>query len=842
MLSLLALFVPGALAGDQALYERAVQLVEDHYLHAETLSRDAMLAGAADQLETRIEWLLVDSAGSGVSLKDGSGKWQATVRLEGDGLAAAFSRLEDAVRGAGLPLDDDLDLRVEILRGAARSLDRHSVILFADSLERFDERLSGTLSGVGATISLGDGELFVRELVWGGPAARGGLNEQDRLTTIDGVSTVGMEPADATDRIRGAVGTTVTLGVRRGDQALTFTLRREELTIRNVEASRGPHGVGVITIAHFSEQTRTYLLEALAELTEDGGLEKGLIIDLRGNTGGSLLQSAQAADAFLQSGLIVRTVDRDGAPVPGLVPRLDAHPESPGHTMPIAVLMDHATASGSEILAGALGNLDRALLVGSTSFGKGTVQKIYQIDPAIKLKLTVAEYLLEGGTRVADVGLAPDIALEEVRFDDHGAWYPSPARERRRLRPGTPVFQHTEGDDRALEVATAIVAASEGNTRGDLLAAMRRLEPTLLAAEDAKLAEAFRARGIVWDGAPAPVAGEPVVDVRLRLSTPPRSGQSAEILATVTNRGPTLYRAALRLESVDPLWDDLVLPVGKLERGASHTASVTVSVGPGLPTRTDRVSVSLEADGVPSRALLTHDIAVTGDTPPAVAVTARALPTGTPEEVRLVLDVENRTDRFLTGAQARVAFPDVDGIELVDAESDAVSIAARGTARLELRLRVRPTWTGDTLPLDLTVSGSGQRLLNWDLAVPRGGAPLRLEAPTLQVDLPPPLLPTGTTRLRVRASDDRALDHVVVYAGAETVNRLRTTPAVEHDREKVAWRAATGRREELEVVVPVVTGTNRYVIVAEDRTGLRTQRDVYIFGDDGGEGVTALPE
>jgi len=842
MLPLLALIVPGALAGDRALYERTMQLVEQHYLHAEALSREAMLAGAANQLEARIEWLLVEGGGGGVSLKDGSGKWEATVRLEEDGLGAALARLEDAVRGAGLPLDEDLDLRVEILRGAARSLDRHSVVLYADGLERFDERLSGTLSGVGATISLGARGLYVRELVSGGPAARGGLHEDDALTTIDGVSTVGMVPSDATDRIRGAAGTSVTLGVLRGEAALTFTLRREELTIRNVEASRGPHGVGVIRIAHFSEQTRTYLLEALAELTEGDGLAKGLVIDLRGNTGGSLLQSAQAADAFLQSGLIVRTVNHDGSPVPGLVPRLDAHPESPGHTMPIAVLMDHATASGSEILAGALGNLDRAILVGGTSFGKGTVQKIYQIDPTIKLKLTVAEYLLEGGTRVADVGLAPDIALEEVRFEDRGPWYPSPARERRRLRPGTPVLQHAGDEDRALEVAAAILAASEGNTRGELLAAMRRLEPALLAEDDARLSEAFRGRGLDWTAAPAALDGEPALDVSWRLSSPPRSGQSTEISATVTNRGPGLHRAALRLDSVDPLWDDLVLPIGKLDRGASYTTSLTVAVGPGLPTRTDRVGVSLEADGITARPLLTHDVTITGDPPPAVAITARALPTGTAEELRLVLDVENRTDRFVTGAQARVAFPKVEGIELIHAESDAVSINAHGTARLELRLRVRPAWQGDTLPLELTVSGAGQRLVDWDLAVPRGGAPLRLEAPTLVIDSPPPLLPTGTARLRVRATDDRALDHIVVYAGPETVNRLRTTPVVEHDRDKVAWRAATGRREELEVLVPIVPGTNRYVIVAEDRTGLRTQRDVYIFGDDGGAGVTALPE
>ncbi|MDP2311214.1 MAG: S41 family peptidase [Pseudomonadota bacterium] len=855
MLPLLALLpfllrslVPSALAGDQALYDRALQLIDAHYLRPETLTPDQMLAGAADHLETRIEWLLTDTSGGVVSLRDGHGDWKATVTLDRGQLGPALAKLEDAVRSAERPIDPEIDLRVEILRGAVKSLDRHSVVLHAAGLERFDERLSGTLSGVGATISVDDDGLFVRDLVEGGPAARGGLRPADRLLTIDGVSTVGMVPGDATDRIRGAVGTTVTLAVLRGAARVTLVLRREELTIRNVEASRGPGGVGVVTIAHFSEQTRTYLAEALSELAANGGLQQGLIIDLRGNTGGSLLQSAQAADTFLQAGLIVSTVGRGGAPVPGLVPRLDAHPESPGHTMPIAVLMDHATASGSEILAGALARLDRAILIGATSFGKGTVQKVYQLDPAIKLKLTVAEYLLEGGTHVADIGLVPDIALEAVRFDEGGAWYPSPVRERRRFRPGTPILRHASGEeDRALEVAAAVVSAASGPTRQELLASARGLESSLAAAEDVKVAAAFKQRGIDWSAAPAPPDGDPVVEVRWSLSTQPAAGQTTQLVATVTNRGPTLYRAALRLESVNPAWDDLVLPLGRLERGESRAGTVTVSLDRGLSTRTDRVGVTLEADGIASRTLLPHAITTVGEPLPVIAVTARALPTGTANELRIALDVENRSDRLLSALEARVAFPNVEGIELVDAVSDSVSAAAHSTARLELRLRVSSTWRGDILPLDVTVTGEGKRLTTWDLQLQRNGAPLRLESPSLTVeslegaDLPT-VLPVGSTRLRIRASDDRGLDHMVVYAGPETMNRVRTTPTLDHDREKMAWRATTGRRTELDLVVPIVAGTNHYVIVAEDRAGLRTQRDLYILGDDTGPAVTATPD
>jgi len=844
MLPLLALLVAPATAGELALYERALQLVDTHYLDPEQLSRPDMLAEAGEQLEGKLEWLLVDAEPGVVALRDGDGGWSATVRLaDAADLPAALSRLEDAVRAAGRPIDAGVDLRVEILRGITRTLDRHSVVLHAEGLERFDERLSGTLSGVGATISVDDAGLFVREVVAEGPAGRAGLLAGDRLLSVGGVSTVGMVPADATTRIRGLAGSTVELVVRRAEQELRLPIRREEITIKNVKASRGPHGVGVVTIDHFSEQTRVYLLEALGELGDQGLLENGLVIDLRGNTGGSLIQSAQAADTFVGAGLIVGTVGRNGAPVPSLVPRMEAHADSPAYTMPIAVLMDNSTASGSEILAGALGTLDRALLVGATSFGKGTVQKIYQIDPAIKLKLTVAEYLLEGGLRVADGGLVPDVALEEVRVGEDSVWYPSPTRERRRHRPGTPTLRHVAEDDRTLDVAATLVAAAAGPSRGEVLVSLRELEAELTAAEDARVAAALRERSIDWSAAPAPLDAEPVVEVRWSWSTPPTAGAATVLSATVTNRGPPLHRAALRLESVNPAWDDLVLPLGKLDRGATRTGTVGVALDPGLPTRTDRVAVALEADGISARALPSRDVTTIGEALPPLAITARAAPRADDGTVRVTLDIDNRSDRLLGGLVARFAFPDVDGIELLDARTPPTSVAARSSRQVELRLRVGPDWSAATYPLDVTVSDDRvRRLAAWELALPRDGAAVRLEPPTLTIEAPPTVLPPGTARIKVRATDDRALDHVVVYAGLETVNRARVTPAVEHARDKVAWRAGRGRRADLTLDLPVLAGVNRYVIVAEDKAGLRTVRDVYVLGDEGGGGVTVLPD
>ncbi len=845
MLPLLALLVPLASAGDQALYEHAVELLGDHYLRAEILSAPTLFGEAGKRLEAQIEWLLVKSSPGLLQLRAGQGDWKAEVRLVNDGdLPAALARLEDAVRGAGFPISADIDVRVEILRGVARALDRHSVVLHGDGLERFDERLSGTLTGIGATISVDDDGLYIRDLVPDGPAAKGGARIDDRLVSVDGVSTVGMVPSDATDRIRGPAGTQVVLALRRGETPVRLVLSRRAITIRNVTASRGPRDVAVVTIDHFSDQTRAYLLESLAELAEQGILDNGLVIDLRGNTGGSLIQSAQAADTFLGAGLIVSTAGRDGRPVPSLIPRMEAHPDTPAYTMPIAVLMDPSTASGSEILAGALAKLDRAILVGTNSFGKGTVQKLYHLDPTIKLKLTVAEYLLEGGTHVMDVGLQPDVALSAVRFFEGGVWYPSPTRERKRLPAATRLIPYVADDDAPLEVAATLVSSTRGAARSDLLAAAKQLDPSLIAEADTKVIAAFKERNIDWTAATQPVDGEPAVEVQWAFDTPPTAGRPAELRATVTNRGPDLLRAAIRLESTNPLWEDRVLPLGRLPRGATRTGTVRVEVDPGEPDRTDRVTVHLEADRMTPHALASREFRVLGVEGPAISVVARAGAPDSAGEVVLTVDAENKSAAFLTGLTARIAFPDVEGIELVDPVSKPVSVPARGVAQLKLRVQVRPTWTEQMLPFHLKISAPGQpELAAWDVEVPRDGSPLRLEAPTLTLlESPPTLLPTGTTRLRIRASDDRALDHVVVLAGPDTMNRTRAEPHLEHGEEKIAWRSSAARRTELEVMLPVVAGTNHYRIVAEDREGLRTVRDVYVYGDDGGAGISAAPD
>lgn len=844
------LLLHAAYAGDLALYRRALDLVERHYLRPEQIAAETMLAAAGERLETDIEWLLVDADGPTLRLHDGLGRWQAEVTMGPPGeLPLALAAVEDAVRGSGLPLGE-ADPRVSLLRGAFSTLDRHSVVLHAEGLERFDERLNGTLSGIGATIGLRDRRLVVKALFEDGPADQGGLAVGDIVQKIGGVSTVGMDSSDATRLIRGEAGTSVTLTVDRHGELLDLTFVRRELTIPNVTVSVAPGDIGVLTIDHFSEQTHTYLQQGLDELADKGVLEGGLIIDLRGNSGGSLIESARAVDTFIDAGLIVTTAGRNGQPVSGLVPKIEAR--SGDYDMPLVVLMDHDTASGSEILAGALAELDRAVLVGQSSFGKGTVQKVYPVGPDIKVKLTVAEYFVAGEVKVADVGIAPDVAVSPVRFNQFGVWYPDPYRESLRFAKDTPHFTWSQEDegwreeepppprDVAMEVAAEILGGAQGGSRDEVLASASRQRARIQAAEDQRLVDAFAARDVDWRPAPTTTPAPPKLEIKLEPEDTPEAGEEVTLTARVVNKGEDQYRVAIRLSSDNQAWNDVVLPIGYLRAGETATSTAKVKLNLGAPSRTDEVALVLESANNAAITLDRRTITTVGHPVPPVAVTAALTP-----DHRVSLTVENKGDRTLTGLRARFGFPETAGVTLKEGSTEPVTVATRRTTTGSIGLELPAEGSaagpplGPTVALELFVEAEDMpRLARWDLELPRDGTAVRLEAPTVSVSSAA-TAPAGSTSLIVKVNDDAVVDHVVVYAGTETVDRSRYEPSVKYDADKVAWRPGDGRKLSFMVTVPVEVGTNRYVVVAEDNQGLRTSRDVYVLGTRGTEAVDA---
>jgi carboxyl-terminal processing protease len=812
----LAWLVLPAFAGDAPLYEHAAGLMRDFYLYPERLDERRMFLAAGHRLEDRVEWLLVEEDQDSLHLRRGDGRWHATVPLRSS-LPSALAQLEDAVRSAGLPAPAEEDVRVALLRGMVDGLDRYTTILHGEGLDRFDERLSGSVDGIGVTLAVEGGRIVVREVLAGAPAARAGVLVGDQILTIDGISTLGMSTSDASVRVRGEPGTTLMLMLSRAGATLEVEVIRASLQVPNVRASAGPRGSGVITIEHFSEQTWSALTAALGELAAMDRL-RGVVLDLRGNSGGSLLQSARAADAFVDEGTILTTSGRDGRRVANLVPKVEAHADLPAYGMPLAVLVDEDTASGAEILAGALAALDRAVIVGAPTFGKGVVQTLYTLRDGLKLKMTSARWLLDGGVSVTGSGLAPDLPLARVRFGASGSWYADPAKDPTAVR-----WADVEDADPALEWAARLVGEAQGGSRGELLAALDRIRGDVAAEADRGVVAAFAARGVDWSDAPGAVSGPPAVTVRIEAEA--RAGQTTIASAIVRNVGPTpLHRVSVRLRSVNAVWEDLVLAVGRLEPGQSGTGQARVTAPWGAAGREDVVAVVVEQASGPSAEVEPARLVTVGAARPEVSVDVRI------QASRLHVAVRNESALPIAPLTVRVPFPDGDAVALVDADRAELALPAKHLGRASIGLRLTAGGAA-SVPLRLLLDGGEYGLLaRFDLDVPTDGRSVHLHAPSVVAVVPGRAAAGGWTTLRVRASDDDLLDHLVVRAGQEVVDRSHREPRITVEDRKVAWRRGSARRQEWQLRVPVREGTNRYLVSVTDRDGLETQKEAYVLG------------
>jgi len=320
-----------------------------------------------------------------------------------------------------LKKDPELDLReVEYAacNGILRTLDPHSVFMSPEAYREMNMSTSGHFGGLGIVISIRDQQLTIMRPMPDTPAGRAGLKRYDRIMKINNESTLNMPLDDAVNRLRGKAGSHVTVWVHRdGAEGWTgsrpFTLVREEIRIRSADSRPLGDGIGYVRIKQFQTTTAEELQGALQSLSKPAKL-RGLVLDLRGNPGGLLEQAARVADVFLEEGVIVATIGEHEGREEKKATRDGTEPD-----YPIIVLANGSSASASEIVAGALKNLDRAIVVGQTTFGKGSVQLVFpRVTPdGAALKLTIAQYLTPGNVSIQGVGVTPDIELDPMTAD-----------------------------------------------------------------------------------------------------------------------------------------------------------------------------------------------------------------------------------------------------------------------------------------------------------------------------------------------------------------------------------------------------------------------------------------
>ena len=294
------------------------------------------------------------------------------------------------------------------VQGMLKSLDPHSSFMKPEDYKELQIETKGSFTGIGIEISLKDGILTVVSPIEGTPAYKAGLKANDKILKIEGKTTKNMTLIESVKLLRGAKGTDVTISIyREGWRRLKdVTLTRDVIPIKSVRSRMLEEGYGYIRISNFQNKTTFELKKALKELEKGKGL-KGLVLDLRNNPGGLLDQAVKVADVFLKKGLIVYTDGR----IEEQKMRFEAHPDKHSHNYPIAVLVNEGSASASEIVAGALQDHKRAIILGVQTFGKGSVQTIIPLEDGSAVRLTTARYYTPNGRSIQAKGIEPDIEV-----------------------------------------------------------------------------------------------------------------------------------------------------------------------------------------------------------------------------------------------------------------------------------------------------------------------------------------------------------------------------------------------------------------------------------------------
>jgi carboxyl-terminal processing protease len=301
------------------------------------------------------------------------------------------------------------ELIYSAIKGTLRGLDPHSSFLDPESYREMQVETSGSFGGLGIEITLRDDILTVVAPIEGTPAYRAGIQPGDRIVKIDGIVTKDMQLSDAVKRMRGKPGSKVTIAVGREGwtEPKDFDITREQIRVQSVRTHDLSNGIGYLRVRQFQEQTAHDVEAALDKFAKSG--TKAMVLDLRNNPGGLLTSAVEVAEKFLEDGkLVVYTEGR----VRNQNMRFSAHAKKPLSTIPMVILINQGSASASEIVAGALQDYNRAVLVGTQTFGKGSVQTIIPLSDGSGLRLTTAKYFTPKGRSIHGKGIAPDIVVE----------------------------------------------------------------------------------------------------------------------------------------------------------------------------------------------------------------------------------------------------------------------------------------------------------------------------------------------------------------------------------------------------------------------------------------------
>ena len=659
---------PGTDAARLAVLDWSLWSVAKYYVDPSRVDAKRVILSALESLEREVPEILIEEL-DGEAGPNGSSSVTTRVRvrvatearewsLEVEGLWQVALRLREifAFVLEHAELDDDQRLAAEfaLVDGVLETLDPHTRLLRPEALEEMNQSTKGSFGGLGIEVGVRDDAITILRVLDGTPAQDVGLQAGDRIVQVDGESTVAQNLSDAVALLKGPPDTTVVVHVRREGvtETLRYEVRRAIITLESVTGDLLPvpgadgttEWIGLVQIPRtFARTTGAELREQLERFDEAG--VRGVVLDMRQNAGGLLDAAVEVADAFLDEGVIVSTVGSAD-----LRKVETARAKGTFSELPVVVLIDEGSASATEIVAGALRNHDRALIMGRRSFGKGSVQVLYDRrvgDSELGLKLTRAQYLTPGEVSIQSVGVSPDLETIPVWIgEEYSAFF-----GRRRfdlvreetlsehldnetaraqtitagplyyLQPGSLGTNQKGADqvppvdgldeegrrrismllrDPELRIARDLVAWAPSPDRKLLLEAIDEFVGRRAEVEEANIASSLALREVDWSRAPA---GAPQADLQFEVSSDAAqdivpAGDEATVTVAVTNVGETpAYRVRAISDSDYGYYDERELLFGRIEPGQRVERKMDVAAAAHELTRRDRVSFAYHADG-----------------------------------------------------------------------------------------------------------------------------------------------------------------------------------------------------------------------------------------------------
>lgn len=614
---------------DAKTIAKALHFIESNYVNAQSIDPFQMIKKASENLERSVPPLIV---------KENEKRIEAT--LEEKKIMIPLSNpmsVEDVISSLNQLLGfldlhykgkpEEQDRTSLALAGVTDTLDPHTNYLPAKIYSEFKIGTKGNFGGLGIVIGIRDNDLTVISPLDGTPASKAGILAKDKIIQINEESTINMGITEAVEKLRGPVGTKVSLMVSRlgSPSPFHFTLTRALIHIQSVAGRLLDNKkIGLIKIKNFQQDTLDQFKKTIHEFQSGGNKLEGLILDLRNNPGGLLDQAVEIGDYFLKEGVIVKTVGAHGE----AMDTENAHAGDEGENIPLVVLINEGSASASEIVSGALQFNDRALVIGNRSFGKGSVQTVYDLKDGSALKLTIANYLTAKDQKVQSIGINPDVGLvpaqitdqvvedkekrgskrvigklidlyEDVKKreidllnkDDESEHklpdLPPPPLQMTYLSPEKGVDKKDEEestgkidlkDDFPIHVAEKILLlpASQTLDRGKIIPSLPPLLEELKEEEQMHIATALKTLGVDWSdvGKTEPKGGTSNLGLHVELEDdkgPRKSlmvGDNASLKISIENKNSfPLYQLMGVTQSEDPLFANLEFPFGKLNPG-----------------------------------------------------------------------------------------------------------------------------------------------------------------------------------------------------------------------------------------------------------------------------------